>query len=171
MSNQPIQYNEFENLFNRLYPELCRYAYQIVNDSVVAEDIVQEQFIYLWENRSKNVINSYEAYLYRAVKNKAINYLKSYSKIKSIELDTFREHSETVDQTYDELYNTELQSLIQNAIELLPDKCHTIFHLRRIEELSNKEIAAKLAISEKTVENQMTIALRKIALFLKKYWE
>lgn len=162
--------NEFEILFRRLYPVLCRYAYLLVKDQAIAEDIVQEQFAYLWENDDRLKIISDEAYLFRAVKNKSINYLQSYSKQNRQELNHINENSFVSNTTSEWMEHNELQQLIHQAMEQLPERCFTIFYLKRFEELSTKEIASKLSISEKTVENQMTIAIRKVAGYLRKYW-
>jgi len=64
-----MENKEFEILFRKLYPVLCRYAFWLVKDQAIAEDIVQEQFAYLWENDGRLKIISDKAYLFSAVKN------------------------------------------------------------------------------------------------------
>jgi RNA polymerase sigma-70 factor, ECF subfamily len=160
--------SEFEILFKKLYPILCRYAFMLIGDRAMAEDIVQEQFAYLWENDDRLKIISVEAYLFRSVKNKSINYLKSYAVRKVIKIDQSMENSFISDWN-NNIEHNELCNLIRKAMLKLPEKCHDIFYLKRIEGLSTREIALKLYLSEKTVENQMTIALRKLAGYLNKF--
>jgi RNA polymerase sigma-70 factor, ECF subfamily len=158
---------EFEIVFKNLYPVLCRYALTLVSDKAIAEDIVQEQFANLWEYDNRKKIHSIEAYLFKAIKNKSINYLRSYSTRNVKRLDTLVEDTFN-STTGDQLEFQELVGLIDEAIKLLPEKCSAIFFMKRFEGLSIKEIAEKLSISEKTVENQITIAIHKIAAHLKK---
>jgi RNA polymerase sigma-70 factor (family 1) len=160
--------SDFEILFRKLYPVLCRYAFLLVKDRETAEDIVQEQFAYLWENDNRLRIISNEAYLFRAVKNKSINYRQSYSVRKVTKIDSSIDNSLVLDGN-NIIEQNELNNLISEAMQQLPEKCYTVFYLKRIEGLSTREIATRLSISEKTVENQMTIAIRKIASYLNKF--
>ncbi len=166
-----MENGDFEVLFKKLYPSLCRYVFLMVNDEDIAQDIVQEQFIYLWEYKHKINIKSYQAYLYKSVKNKAINYLKSYHFQNKQKLNKITEKYSSINNTVEEIKQKELSEIIHKAIEKLPPKCHNIFYLKKFEGLSNKEIAIKLSISIKTVENQMTIAIKKISTFINKHWE
>jgi RNA polymerase sigma-70 factor, ECF subfamily len=160
----------FESLFYELYPLLCRYSLQFVRNAEIAEEIVQEQFIHFWEKHDDIQIHtSYSAYLYRSVRNRSIDYLKStYAKIQFVD----EEMSYPVEDASNPLQiiiEKESEFLINRAIESLPEKCFLIFSLSRYGELSHKEISEKLSISEKTVENQITIAIKKIKSFMQKY--
>lgn len=162
----------FETIFKQHYTMLCRYAYTLVNDKGVAEDIIQNLFMYLWENKQEFTrIISYEAYLLKAVKNRAINYLKSTTHTKQKDFIELKENAMPANITMESIEHKELEAIIKKALEQLPEKCHSIFYMKRFEDLSYKEIAVKLSITEKTVENQMTIAIRKIADYLHKNWE
>ncbi len=162
---------EFRQLFDDNYVSLCKYCIRFVRHPEIAEEIVQDQFIYIWNNQ--NVINihtSYQAYLYKAVRNKSIDYLRS--RFATID---FNNDIEEVDNTkWDDpilkMEEGELKQLIGQALINLPEKCHTIFTLSRFGEMKNNEIAETLNISVKTVENQITIALRKMRSFLEKHW-
>lgn len=166
-----LDYAAFKKLFENLYPALCRHSIQLVHNSEVAEDIVQEQFIYLWENRLKiSIYKTCEGYLYKAVRNKSIDYLRSkYVRIKFEDNDNF---IDVIDDksigVLGEIQENEQIEMITKAIECLPEKCQIIFSMSRFSDLSNKEIAEKLSVSEKTVENQITIAIKKIKSFLLK---
>lgn len=158
-------------LFDTYYDDLCKYAIKIVSKGEVAEEIVQDVFIYLWEKRKTiEIESSVKYYILRAVKNKCINFLKSkYAR------QTF---DDAIDEgvnlsncnTYDEMNYKELSAIANDAIESLPERCALVFKLSRNAELSYKEIAEKLEISIKTVENQMTTALKRIREYLDVHW-
>ena len=148
---------------------MCRYAFLLINDRDEAEDIVQDLFRSLWENRNRGTVSSFRSYLFRAVKNKSLNYLRD-NRNSSRYSDVHEEVSLTSNCTLETIDGNELQQLITEAVQNLPPRCSEIFYLKRFEELSNAEIAEKLSISIKTVESQTTIAIRKIAAFLKTHW-
>lgn len=151
----------FEDLFNQLYERLCRSAYRIVQNEHTAEDIVQEVFCTLWRKKEDLQIASFEGYLFRSVYNSALNTLKKekFQALKQVEDETyeFPDQSETPERR---LHFSETTIKVNRAIENLPAACRAIFVLSRFEKKSNKEIASELALSIKTVENQMTKALR-----------
>ncbi len=162
-----IDISGFEILFNELYPELCRYSIQFVRREHIAEDIVQEQFIYLWKKRDKlKIHSSVKSYLYKAVKNKSIDYLRNkYTKLTFVTEDAAYELPGNIfaDSNIEE---EEILILARKALDILPEKCHIIFSLSTFGELSNKQIAGQLKISVKTVQNQIIIANKKINAFL-----
>lgn len=160
---------EFETIFKALYPDLCRYCIQFVQKEYIAEDIVQELFIYLWEKRYKlKISTSIKAYLYKAVKNRSIDYLKSrYAKISFEKLESFYNKAGTTlaSSLVDE---EEISHIARRALDSLPEKCCTIFIMNVFGELSTKQIAEKLSISIKTVQNQIISANNKLKEFVKK---
>ena len=116
-----------------------------------------------WENRETFQIQlSLKAYLFQAAKNKCLNELRK--KKETVGLD--RVEVSTINTSVSTLETEELYRLIQEAVFSLPDKCRNIFLLSRSENLTNQEIAQKLNISVKTVEGQITTALKKIKKFL-----
>jgi len=131
---------------------------------------VQDLFRSLWENRNRVNIASYRNYLFRAVKNKSLNYLRSSHRISRYSDIPEYETSGISNCTWETIDENELQQLISKAIQNLPPRCSHIFYLKRFEELSHAEIAERLSISVKTVESQMTIAIHKITDFLKTHW-
>lgn len=150
----------FERLFKAKYNPLCAFASGIIKDSDAAEEIVQEVFVKLWAQRDKiDVSASISSYLYSAVRNAALNAIKhlqvkeAYKKQNKIE----RDNAENV--ISDALIGSELEQKINVAISRLPSERKKIFLLSRTEGLKYKEIAEKLEISVKTVENQMGKAL------------
>ncbi len=167
--NNSLDPQTFEYLFREFYPGLLRYCTRITRNQVIAEDIVQEKFIRLWEMRNEIIIHSsYKSFLYTSVKNKAIDYLRTkYSKsFISYNEAPILNDQETPSQL---LEFEEYSKIITKAVEGLPDKCFAVFSLKRYGELSRKEIAEKLNISEKTVDNHLAIATKKIRSVLLKY--
>lgn len=163
--------NAFKYFFDTYYDNLCNFVNSYLRDETLAEDVVQNIFIYLWENRNSLPVNcSIKSYLYTASKNKSLNHLRDEKNKNRIvgELLTQSEFNsgEKADQF---LEFEELRTVISSAIDVLPANCKTIYKLSRDEGLTNKEIAERLGISVKTVENQMTIAIRKIKDFLQPY--
>jgi RNA polymerase sigma-70 factor, ECF subfamily len=159
----------FEALFRIYYPNLCLYATHILNDSSAAEEIVQELFMRLWEKRGvTEVETSVKNYLYRAVKNHCLNYIK-HKTVKN-------EYSRIITSETKAIYNeedfsmqTELIQKIEESIDSLPVKRREIFRLSREEGLKYREIAEKLNVSIKTVETQMGLAIKTLRVKLRDF--
>ena len=170
----PFLDSNFTALYNELYPALCRYCLSLVSEREIAEDIVQDQFVYLWENRDRLIdVGSLKSYIFTAVKNRSINYLQRNKRL----LNSFAiEEDVSSDKLFFSLdpsivtEGKELEKIIEKALEELPKKCRAIFGLKRFGELSNKEISKELNISVKTVETQITIAIKKISVFISSHW-
>lgn len=153
----------FNALFSRHWDTLYQSAYYILKDQEGSKDIVQDIFIWLWEHRRHLSIQQPKAYLKAAVKFKVANYIRAGN----IREGFFTELSRsvlptTIIDTEARLELAELQSILEQAIFRLPEKCRQVFQLSREGSLTNQQIAERLGISVKTVENQMTIALRRI---------
>lgn len=165
---------QFNQLFDDLYEPLCRYSYRYVYSETVAEDIVQDVFTYLYLNWKRlSGMESVNAYLYMAVKNKSINEIqRNYAKrtlFDDAEVnELLLENNEVTAQQ--QLEYDELLVIVERALEMLPERCRTIFVLKRFEEKTNLEVAEMLGISIKTVEAQMTIALKKLTIYINKHW-
>lgn len=150
-----------EYFFNQYYKYLVVTAYNILHDDFRAKDIVQDVFFRLWEKRAELKIQDMKPYLRRAVYNKAIDHIRKIKRQGGwTEEITDISHPVVSRTVLDEIAGKELQQRINKAINLLPNKCKTVFCLSRLENLSHKEIAAQLDISVKTIENQMTKALK-----------
>ncbi len=132
----------------------------MVHEEALAEDIAQEVFLEVWKKRQSLVVTTtLRAYLGRAGVNRALNYLRKHQPELFTE-DEWPESSGPFESALQKLEADDLQERIDRAIAGLPERCRLVFSLSRFEEMSNKEVAAELGISEKTVENQMTKALR-----------
>jgi RNA polymerase sigma-70 factor (ECF subfamily) len=158
----------FEKLFKLYYGYLCNFATKIIADDVAAEEIVQEFFVKFWERRADlSVESSLKNYLFRSVKNLCLNHIK-HSNIKLQHAQKVIAESETSNFNNDYI-EVDLAADIAKSIEELPEKRREIFRLSREEGLKYREIAEKLNISIKTVEVQMSLAIKSLREKLKKY--
>lgn len=162
-SNQLV----FEMVFKYYYSGLVVYADQIINNTAVSEDIVQSVFVKLWETRQKLEIRSFRAYFIQCVKNRCIDHLRS-EEVKN----KYGSRAKAVDQNdfYEDLWiQAELDELIQQAIDKLPPRCREIFIMSRVEKLKTAEIAGQLELSCRTVETQISKALKLLRAELADY--
>jgi len=149
----------FEDVFKTHFKGLHAYAGSIVKDEAAAEEIVQNVFYKLWERKSQiQIEQSVTGYLYRAVYNDSLNYIR-HNKVKAVYQDHAARNT-TEGAAADPATLRELQQKIDTTINGLPEQCRTIFQMSRFEDLKYRTIADKLGISVKTVENQMGKALR-----------
>lgn len=165
----------FEIVFKTYYARLCVYAQGYTKQTEIAEDIVKDFFVYLWDNREKISVNtSLSGYLFRSVHNLCINFLeREKRKNKTILIEDLAVLELTIKQPLSgdyplgNLLARELENEINAQISKLPGQCREIFQLSRFDGFSHKEIAEKLKISENTVKVQVFRALCKIrnALF------
>ena len=148
----------FRNLFIDYYPSLISFALYYVGDKTIAEDLVQEVFVKLWETRERwSAVGDFSAYVYQMVRFKCFNYLRA----EKIRNEATRSFTEEVDITEINNYIAEETfRLVMNSMEDLPPACRTVFSLT-LEGYSAKEIAEKLDIAVETVKKQKQIA-RKI---------
>lgn len=160
--------DSFKYFFDKYYDDLCNFVNIYLRDTVLAEEIVQDIFVYFWENKEKLKINrSVKSYLYSASRFKSLNLLRDTKTRKRLVENMERTEFIQPDQAEDSVIDSvEFRKIIEAAIDQLTPKCREIFLLSKNQELSNKEIAERLGISVKTVENQMTIALKKLREFL-----
>lgn len=150
----------FEQLFREYFSPLCNFALGYVNDLDSSKEIVQEVFFNLWNKKdSINSDKSIKAYLFTSVRNRCLNYIRDNKKFRSYILDVEIEDTDLVFEN-NAMTQMEAQLKIQGAINKLPEKCKQVFELSRFEELKYKEIAEKLGISIKTVEVQISKALK-----------
>ena len=151
----------FRQIYERYWEILLKACYGYLQDQEACFDILQEVFLWLWQNRAVVEIQSIKFYLLGAVRFQIANHIRK-EKVKQ----SFLDHSIALklpeSYNFDDLEFKEFKQMILLSVEELPERCKEIYQLSRNEYLSNKAIAKKLSISEKTVENQLTIALRKL---------
>ena len=171
--NRDDLYGQFRLLFRELYDPLGKYAFTLVSDHDIAEDIVQEVFVRIWE-KHQSVIQSPQVrpYLYRAVRNTCFNHLGAQKRMPVSSLsDTELEEEEISWSVMEEPDDDDIpnyRELLKKGIEQLPEKCREVFLLSRTGNLSNQEIADNLGISIKTVNNQTWKAMKLLKAFVRK---
>ena len=162
--------NNFDKIYVLYYSRMFRFAKEYVLFDEDAENIVQDVFLLLWEKREVlNIQISLVSYLFALVKNKSLDYLRhkviadEYKQELSAKLTALEllNYSFTSDE--------EIEQILMTAINKLPERCRQVFLKSRIEGKKNREIANELNLTVSTVENQMTIALRKLRVELKDY--
>ncbi len=160
----------FEQLFKTHFKRLFAYALTIVREENIAEEMVQNVFYKIWEKKENHGIQaSVTAYLYKSVYNESLNYLK-HNKVK----EAYRKYAvmhavKEENNTPARMQLSELQQKLDIALAELPEQCRTIFQMSRFEELKYQEIADRLGLSVKTIENQMGKALRILRVKLADY--
>lgn len=158
----------FRDLFDNYYEPLSRYCMRFVSDQEDAEEIVQDVFVMLWEKRDQiSITTSLNAYLFRSVKNKALNY-KTHLNVRKSYTDHIIATTE-ISSEADDMAQQELQTMYEAALESMPEKRRQIFEMSRKDGLKYAEIADKLSISVKTVEAHLSKALEDLRMKLKDY--
>jgi RNA polymerase sigma-70 factor (ECF subfamily) len=159
----------FETLFKDFYSNLCAYANTFVYDIDEAEDIVQEFMFNIWQKKEELPIDlNIRAYFFKSIRNRCLNYLKHNkieNKYKELKFEDYTENFYAENKTE----VNELQDKIRKSINKLPPERKKVFIMHRYEDLKYKEIAEKLNISIKTVENQIGKALVFLREELKEY--
>jgi RNA polymerase sigma-70 factor (ECF subfamily) len=151
----------FEQVFKTHFKNLHAYACTITREETAAEEVVQMVFTRLWERSDSLTIGgSVAAYLYRAVYNESLNHLKHQKVRLAYGQHVVHTMSGETEHAGKRLQLKELEQRLAQAINDLPEQCRTIFQLSRFEELRYREIADRLGLSVKTVENQMGKALK-----------
>lgn len=169
---------DFSRVYSIYFPKLVRFAREFVLSTEDAENIIQDLFIYLWEHQDllENLSNL-NAFLFVLVKNRCIDFIRQKRlvgqkreefefvmdkelQLKMYALQQFDENALSVEA---------IEIILNEAIDRLPEKCREIFILSRMEGLKYKEIAERLHVSTKTVENQIITALKKLRVELKDY--
>ena len=160
--------HQLETLFKQYQPGLFHFCMQYVQSREDALEIVNDTFMAVWDRRTELALDeSLRSYLYTTVRNKALNFLKT-KKIAYYELDEEFPVSSSHSDADELIHARETETFIFALIDRLPPKCRQIFLMSRREEMSYREIAGILEISEKTVENQISMALKFIRSGLEK---
>lgn len=154
---------KFENIFHQFYTPLCNYAYKIVNDDFIAEEVVQSLFIQLAEKIDWSEIKQLDSFLLRCVKFKCIDYLRKNNRYKITDL---KDLQIMATSEFQEITEEDVEPLFHYYAAKLPPKTREVFLLSRQSGLTYSEIAEELNISVKTVEAQMSRAIKKMKLLL-----
>lgn len=156
-----------KTLFTIYFPRLNDFARKVVRDDGISEDIVQEVFVKVWSKRAEIESIHIEAFLFKMVRNRCIDYIK-HLKVVSNRLHELHESARCeelyrMDFVGNEPYiliEEELKTRIERTIEDLPVRCREVFVLSRLNGLKNREIADKLNISIKNVERHLNRAIQ-----------
>lgn len=154
----------FESYYKENFKSFFLVAYKYVKSVPVAQEIVNDVFLKIWEDAGSIVIeSSLKAYIYKAVVNRSINTLNKEQKEKQHQ----RAFAQLPQEVYEErqLEVHELKLQLYKAIDELPDQCRKVFQMSRFEGLKQQEIADRLGISIKTVKNHITHALKLLARY------
>ena len=153
------QVQAFTRFYTQFFQKLLLESDKYVKDISVAEELVQDVFLKVWENpESLEEIKSVKSYLYKSVINSSINYINRQRNIEQHHQKIAADFTEEYLMELDE--ENELVVLLRIEIEKLPPQCKKVFKLNRFERLKYKEIADLLDISERTVENHIANALK-----------
>ena len=155
----------FDEIYRRHWSTMYTAAFNVLKDHDGCMDVLQDVFIWIWNHREDLEVTSLKSYLISAVKYKVANALRNARLRESI-----HNEMENIEGSFNnsdsELELKELKTAIVQFTEGLPKRCKEVFLLSRTEQLSNKEIAKKMGISEKAVERQMTTAIKRLRVSL-----
>ena len=163
--------HSFEILFRRYYERLCRYGYGVVGTWEDAEEIVQELFYKIWKERETlRIAFSVKSYLYGAVRNNSLQYLEHLAVRQNYREQELDKHHEIRIQTPEEqLEYKELERQLEDVLNRLSERQRQIFTMSRFEGKKYTEIAGALSLSVKTIEAEMSKALRVLKLGIRNY--
>jgi RNA polymerase sigma-70 factor, ECF subfamily len=152
---------QFEALFRSSYVSLVKYARTLIKDQDTAEEIVQDLFVRLWQEKEKiKIESSLNGYLFRSVHNSCLHYIEHLKVVERHAEEISSRQPDAIDDPSEILQYKDLQARIARILERLPERCGMIFCMSRFEGLKYSEIADKLSVSVKTVEASMGKALK-----------
>jgi len=161
--------SSFERFFKANYQLACLIALRYVKSEQIADDIVQEVFVALWQKRDELTIrSSLKSYLFNMVRNRSLNYLRDEKQMDEITESAVP--SELIDDPNNNFSEEELAVHISKAIDELPAQCKKVFLLAYHERLTYNEIASTLNLSKNTIKTQMGIAYKMIRFKLSAYF-
>jgi RNA polymerase sigma-70 factor (ECF subfamily) len=159
----------FSILFTRYYSDLVRFSSSIIHDTTAAEEIVQDLFVRIWENRRQLNTDSLKSYLLKSVQNRSIDYLRHLT-IKNNFARTLLEHPVLLqNDTENYILYTELESEVNQALNRIPESYAEVFKKSRFEALNHQEIAKLMGISVRTVEERIRKALQLLRIQLRDF--
>jgi RNA polymerase sigma-70 factor (ECF subfamily) len=161
---------KFEKLFREHFTGLCYFAQKYLGDLDTSKEVVHAVFVKVWENRAKfDFEKPAKSYLFTSVYNRSMNVIRDNKKFSSPGDEEVHAATLETGEFSDTMELAELEGKIKTAIQKLPEKCRQVFELNRFEGKKYAEIAEHLQISIKTVETQMSKALKVLKEELKDY--
>jgi len=156
-----INNKNFREIYDAHFEPVCRFLNYYTRDVSVIEEVVQDVFVKLWEERETLEIQYIKTYIYNAARNKILNELRDV-KNRNVLLENWAKREIENQQAEDCVDMNEFVQLLQTSVETLPTTCQEIYRMSREQNMSYKDIAFERNISVKTVEAQMGIALKRI---------
>lgn len=162
--------DSYEKLFMTYYAQLVVFAQKILGDEDLSRDMVQDVFVMFYEKRKElNIHTSLKSHLYQTVRNRCLNQIKRTQIRRDHHADMFVDKKRQEAFFEDKVLETELEARIFKVVESLPKQCRRIFEMSRYEGVTNQEIADKLSLSKRTVETQISKALKTLRKQLKNH--
>jgi RNA polymerase sigma-70 factor (family 1) len=159
----------YKEIYTRYWKPLFQSAYYRLGTKEAAKELVQNVFLYVWENRKTNTISNLPQYLQTAIKNRVINYIESLQVQKKYQQYARENFSLQTSETEATVQYNEFYLAFEKALQQLPQKTREVFKMSRFENISVKEIARHFNISEKAVEYHITTSLKFLRLSLKDF--
>ncbi|WP_316812783.1 RNA polymerase sigma-70 factor [Pedobacter heparinus] len=159
----------FEVLYKKYYQQLFAVAYRYVGQAEIAEEIVHDVFITIWNKADQlNIQHSMKSYLFKSIVNSSLNFIKK----EKVQAEKQQVYMAVLDKAPADEADTDadeaLLKVLEEALELLPAKCRQVMYLSRFGKLKQQEIAAQMDISIKTVKNHLTYGFQKLREHLEK---
>lgn len=153
----------FKQLYEQYYSRVVAFIVGMIKKEDIANDLAQDVFVNLWLSRKRlNISQNLQNYIFVASRNSAINYLKKELAHVHEQIETVHEKIYVKSNVEDSIYSREIHLLIEMVVSEMPKQRQHIYRMSREEGLSNNEIANKLGISKRSVENQLSMALKEI---------
>ncbi len=152
----------FKELFDAMHPLLARHIYKLTSRAELSEELANDIFVSFWKNRKElEITSSLKAYLYRAATNKAYDFYRKKERQPDIfNLEKTLDTISSGNSAEEKLHFSEMEQKVMICLDKLPQRCRLIFSLSRFSYYPRKKIAEELDISIKTIENQITKALK-----------
>jgi RNA polymerase sigma-70 factor (family 1) len=158
----------FTELFNRYWQKLYYASYKYTHDRELSEEIVHDVFLSVWTRRAELDIQIIENFLLKAVRYQIYNHSRA-AKLAVVYTDTnvYEEYASENNKGEENIKEQDLKNELYKHLNLLPQRCQTIFKMSKLDRLTNQEIAVQLGISKRSVENQLALALKHLKIVLK----
>lgn len=164
------EHDAYSYLFSKYYRDLVLYGGTIIQNQEICEDIVQNIFLHIWDNRESIKIESLKSYLIKSVKNSCLDEIKHYKIINEHTDFVIRQNSLETNDTEEYILFSELNTKLQEAIEKLPEDEKITFKMSRMEEMKYQQIAEELNVSVRTVEVRISKSMKRLKELLKDFF-
>ena len=172
MEGLPLDKAQYDKLFVEHYPMLCYVAYDYVREKTLAEEMVQDTFLNIWEKRSSIVVTpGIKSFLIKSTQNTCLQYLRT-KKLETQSIDTVSAEKLMTwsdDYPLGRLFEKEIADIIDQTVQSFPPQIQKVFMLSRYQDMTYAQIAKLLEVSENTIKTQIKTALSRLRVALKDY--